>query len=322
MGSLTSPPTIIDLDSLNAYSSSTAYAVSGTIAVGSVTTEFGDHAVAWDLSNPSLPIIHDLGTLTGGTYSYAQAVSGTIVVGQANDASGNPHAFAYDLAAPQMIDLGTLGGLNSGAWAVSGNNIVGQADIAAANETHAALWLHAITINTSVTLVPATQAVCQGSTVDVSVDMSDSPGITMTAINAVILYDPTVFTYVDPSVVQGAFLTGDWDFLAAADTPGELRVGAMIWDPPFSEDCSGGGWNVVHLHSAGECRCAPGTFRAELGVATAAQVGVGFDYGDADWNDVVLPSSGASITISSTPSTLDTSVTLVPDGCTYVRVRR
>ena len=122
----TSPPTIIDLDSLNAYRSSTAYAVSGTIAVGSVTTEFGDHAVAWDLSNLSSPIIHDLGTLTGGTYSYAQAVSGTIVVGQANDASGNPHAFAYDLAAPQMIDLGTLGGLNSGAWAVSGNTLLGR----------------------------------------------------------------------------------------------------------------------------------------------------------------------------------------------------
>jgi formylglycine-generating enzyme len=147
----TPTPTLIDLGTMQGGTYSEARAVGGNIVVGSADDASGNmHAFAYDLG-AAAPQMVDLGTLQGGTYSAAGAVSGNIVVGSADDASGNMHAFAYDLGAvaPQMIDLGTLGGLNSNAWAVSGNVIVGQAENAS-SEMHAALWLHAITIDTVV----------------------------------------------------------------------------------------------------------------------------------------------------------------------------
>ena len=60
----------------------------------------------------------DLGTL-GGTSSDAVAASGQFVLGNADIAGDTAwHAFAYDVAARQMIDLGTLGGANSDAAAI------------------------------------------------------------------------------------------------------------------------------------------------------------------------------------------------------------
>lgn len=64
---------------------------------------------------------HDLGAV-GGRYSEATAVDGSVVAGWLRTASGEFHAFAYDLAAaePAMLDLGTLGGTSSEAAAVAG----------------------------------------------------------------------------------------------------------------------------------------------------------------------------------------------------------
>jgi probable HAF family extracellular repeat protein len=77
------------------------------------------------------PAVTDLGTL-GGTNSQATAVSGTIVVGYSDTASGQTHAFAYNLGAttPAMRDLGTLGGTSSQATAVSGTIVVGYSTTA------------------------------------------------------------------------------------------------------------------------------------------------------------------------------------------------
>lgn len=71
----------------------------------------------------------DLGTL-GGRTSTARSVSGTVVVGSAERASGDAHAFVYDLAAqrPHMIDLGTLGGAASSAGAVAGSIVIGSSE--------------------------------------------------------------------------------------------------------------------------------------------------------------------------------------------------
>lgn len=146
----------------------------------------------------------------------------------------------------------------------------------------------------TVALVPSTLNVAPGSTVNVSVDMTGSPGFTMTAISAVILYDPTVFTYVDPIVVQGAFLTDDWD-LMAGNPPGQVRVGGFDWD---------GGENLA----AGDGTLFTFTLLANAGAPLGPSLlswgdagnGVGFDYGDADFQDVILPSFGVSINVSNT----------------------
>ncbi len=73
----------------------------------------------------------DLGTL-GGKISEAVAIDGSIVVGHSQTASGETHAFAYDLSAPEprMIDLGTLGGPESRAVDVDGSIVIGTADTA------------------------------------------------------------------------------------------------------------------------------------------------------------------------------------------------
>jgi probable HAF family extracellular repeat protein len=80
---------------------------------------------------------HNLGALDG-RYSRAEAVSGSVVVGWLRTASGDFHAFAYDLAAaePVMHDLGTLGGADSDAVAVDGTVVVGTSDTAS-GERHA-----------------------------------------------------------------------------------------------------------------------------------------------------------------------------------------
>src|SRR5215469_9920736 len=94
-------------------------------------------SVAVAAPTPALTIA-DLGTL-GGNTSRALAVSGTIVVGRSDTASGDVHAFAYDLGAatPAMRDLGTLAGVDglfSQASAVSGAIVVGYSDTASGGE--------------------------------------------------------------------------------------------------------------------------------------------------------------------------------------------
>ncbi|HET7735759.1 MAG TPA: Calx-beta domain-containing protein [Nocardioidaceae bacterium] len=81
---------------------------------------------------------HDLGSL-GGRWGRAEAVSGSVVVGQAGTASGDYHAFAYDLAAdePVIRDLGTLGGKLSSATDVDGSIVVGWAETASGRHAFA-----------------------------------------------------------------------------------------------------------------------------------------------------------------------------------------
>jgi hypothetical protein len=150
---------------------------------------------------------------------------------------------------------------------------------------------------TMVALVPNTPSVTPGSTVIVSVNMSDSPGITMMAMSEIIFYDPAVFTYVDPSVVQGAFLTPGWDFLAAASTPGELRVGS------YSGGAVAVGAGTVFTFTLLANADAP-LGLSLLNWGNGSFLGDGFGYGDAEWNDVLLPSSGASINIVPEPATM------------------
>jgi probable HAF family extracellular repeat protein len=67
----------------------------------------------------------DLGTLGGGD-SNAYGVSGSYVVGWSYGADGAEHAFAYNLTAGVMTDLGIPSG-DTGSWAtgISGKVVVG-----------------------------------------------------------------------------------------------------------------------------------------------------------------------------------------------------
>jgi len=88
------------------------------------------------------PTITDLGT-RGGTGSSAAAVSGDIVAGDADTASGDQYAFAYDLGAPRpsMIGLGILpGGTYSQAYGVSGGIVAGVADTARSAAAPRSRW--------------------------------------------------------------------------------------------------------------------------------------------------------------------------------------
>jgi hypothetical protein len=153
---------------------------------------------------------------------------------------------------------------------------------------------------TTVALVPSTLNVAQGSPVTVSVNMSDSPGFTMTAISAVILYDPAVFTYVDP-VAQGAFLTHGWAPMGAAGTPGELRVAAIDWTDYNGELLAAGAGTLFTFTLLANTDAPPGLSALSWGDAGN---GVGFDYGDADFQDIILPSFGASINVTPEPATI------------------
>jgi hypothetical protein len=150
---------------------------------------------------------------------------------------------------------------------------------------------------TTVALAPNMLNVAQGQTVTVSVDMYDSPGFAMTALSEIIFYDPSVFTYVDPSVVQGDFLTPAWDLQAAAAIPGEFRLGSF----------SGG----AVLAGAGTVFTFTLQVNADAPLGSSALIwgngsfqGDGFGYTDADWNDAFLPSTGASINVTPEPMTL------------------
>lgn len=152
----------------------------------------------------------------------------------------------------------------------------------------------------SISLVPNTLNVAPGSTVNVSVNMAESPDFTMTAFSAVILYNPTVFTYVPSSVVQGAFLTHNWDPMGAATTAGELRVGAMDLTDFSGEYLAAGSGTLFTFTLQANANAPLGSSALSWGDANTGVVG--FDYGDADFQDVVLPSSGTSINVVPIPA--------------------
>ena len=154
----------------------------------------------------------------------------------------------------------------------------------------AVMFIAATAQATTITFVPDTLNVAPGSTVTFSVNISESPGFTMTAISEIIFYDPTVFTYVDPSVVPDAVVMPGWDLLAAAATPGELRVGS------FSGGVVPAGSGTLFTFTLLVNSGATLGFSA-LTWGNGSGLGYGFGYGDANFEDVLLPSSGASINV-------------------------
>jgi hypothetical protein len=156
-----------------------------------------------------------------------------------------------------------------------------------------------------VQLVPSALTVAPGSSVTVSVNLEVSPDpITMTAVSAILNYDPAVFDFV--SFVRGPFLDPSWDLVGAVSTPGELRLGAYTavgcdpdipgTCPPLSQTFTPGTAGTMFTF----------TLLARTGAALGpsavtwgdAGTGVpGFDYGDEKWFDVVPTSFGTSIDV-------------------------
>jgi hypothetical protein len=157
----------------------------------------------------------------------------------------------------------------------------------------------------SVALVPNALHVAPGSTVTVSVNMTVTDPITMAAISTRILYDPNVFTYdANSGVVKGGLLTHIWDLSAGSPAEGELRVGGIdlgLYYPDYFETLAAGSGKLFTFSLKAKEDAPTGPSALTWGVydgydnATA-----GFDYGDKDGLDVILPSeamSGASINV-------------------------
>jgi hypothetical protein len=195
-------PTVIDMGG------GVAYAVSGTIAVG--TNSYYTSAYAWDLTTTP-PTLIDLGTPFAGGTTEAQAVDGDLVVGHSGDhayvwdlatsppteidlgapvsgsaaavaVDGNlavgysgSNAYAWDLATspPTPIDLGNPLGEYSQAWAISGTRVVGEAD-ATGDVNHAYAWDLATSTPTATDLTPlATDARAEAVSGNIAVGQSD-----------------------------------------------------------------------------------------------------------------------------------------------------
>jgi hypothetical protein len=161
-----------------------------------------------------------------------------------------------------------------------------------------------------VTLVPNNLIVAPGGTVNVSVylDMTDNDpaSIDMSAISTDFVYDKSVFTYDKVAdVTQGDLLTLDWGFLAGDDT--HLRVGGYLNNyPPYYENLAQSG--TLFTFNLNVANDVP-TGSYELAWGDAGN-GVGFDYRDENYNDVVLPSFGVTINVGSEVS--------IPEPTTFI----
>jgi hypothetical protein len=155
----------------------------------------------------------------------------------------------------------------------------------------------------SVILVPEKLSVPRGSTVGVSVDMTLLSPITLAAISTNILFDTSVFTYdVSPALAKGSFLTHDWDLYGNEFAAGHARVGGidMNMDPWYESLAAGTGRLFTFtLKVKNDAPLGPSTLT--WGVYDGGDnATAGFDYGDADFNDILLPESalsGASINV-------------------------
>jgi hypothetical protein len=161
---------------------------------------------------------------------------------------------------------------------------------------------------TTVVLAPSMSDVAPGSTVDMSVYMTvDEPGITMTAISTNIIYDKSVFSYDDESVVaKGALLTHDW-WLYGAETA-NLRVGGIDVNPnPLYESIAAGTGLLFTFTLQVKADAPLGLTDVTWGLFDGYDnTTAGFDYGDMDFVDVILDSS----------DTIGTSINIVPEPAT------
>ena len=145
----------------------------------------------------------------------------------------------------------------------------------------------------TVTLVPSSVNAVQGDTVTVSVNISGvSDPFDVIAISAVILYDPSVFTYAD-NLVKGDLLTSNWMSGNAIPGSSQLRFGGFTWP---GEDITGDG-TFFTFDLLVKSDAAFGLSNLTWGYADGGSGIDGFDYGDSDWGAFVLPSVGASINI-------------------------
>jgi hypothetical protein len=157
----------------------------------------------------------------------------------------------------------------------------------------------------TVTLVPDALNAAQGSTVNVSVNMTVLSPITMAAISTNILCDSNVFTYdANSVVVKGGLLTHDWELYGNEYAAGFLRIGGidLNWDPGYESLAEGSGTLFTFTLKV-KADAPTGLSALTWGVydgydnATA-----GFDYGDADFVDIIVPDS----------NTIGTSINIIP----------
>jgi hypothetical protein len=198
---------------------------------------------------------------------------------------------------------GTVGGKGSGPLFASNHDATPFTDPNGSRDTMVVATV--VPEPPSVALVPNALHVAPGSTVTVSVNMTVTDPITMAAISTRILYDPNVFTYdANSGVVKGGLLTHIWDLSAGSPAEGELRVGGIdlgLYYPDYFETLAAGSGKLFTFSLKAKEDAPTGPSALTWGVydgydnATA-----GFDYGDKDGLDVILPSeamSGASINV-------------------------
>ncbi|MCX5805883.1 MAG: hypothetical protein NT010_07435 [Proteobacteria bacterium] len=168
----------------------------------------------------------------------------------------------------------------------------------------------------SVALIPNTFNVAPGSTVDISVYMTNplDINITMAAISTNIIYNSNVFAFDDESVVsKGDLLTHAWSLSGGTYAPGHLRVGGIdlkTFEPnanPWYESLAAGSGGSLFTFTLNVKADAPtGLSMLTWGVYDGGDnATAGFDYGDSGFNDVIVYStSDASVNVVPIPPTV------------------
>jgi hypothetical protein len=162
----------------------------------------------------------------------------------------------------------------------------------------------------TITLVPSATTVAQGSYVDVAVNLDvDADGLTMWAFSAILNYDAAVFDLV--GFGNGSFLDPLWD-VEVGSVPGALFFGAYTvvgcdpFNPPYCPNysqtfapLSSGTLFTFRLQARTAAELGPSA--VSWGDASGSGSGPnGFDYtpGPPGFQDVVVPSDGATITVN------------------------
>ncbi len=163
------------------------------------------------------------------------------------------------------------------------------------------LTVSSAALATTAALVPPAQNAAPGDTVTVSVYMTITEPITMSAISTEIIYDTDAFAY--NGLVKGALLTANWDLSGNENPP--LRIGGFLWEDPFMESFEPGEGIVFSFDLKVNENAPVGSYNLTWGIVDGGTgQGAGFDYGDENFADVVVPSFGATIHIVPEPATM------------------